>query len=336
MAWAPLIDQRALSPDGPEDCFETCLASVLQHLGHNITPQQILAAHAGVTDISVGLQLCAQFGLKGCAETQGSFNNNDKYAICLIHDNGYANPDVHGSFEHFIVVYAQDASNVYAFNPWGARDIAYPLSEFNPAYQAAILVPASANRAGDPVNPPSQGGAAVDTNSLVQAVIRQAWWGIGRGEPDAQGLSQYTSAAISGNVDQVVASLRDSPEGANWSNRLSAAVTGFGDLQNRVAALEQRPAGGVGPQGPPGPPGPQGLPGASITTSLTPPKTGLDVSSWLPSVTTWASLVATGATWAETVIGHNVSPAQAVTLTTILAAVARGATAVENALGAKK
>ena len=52
-----------------------------------------------------------------------------------------------GPFFHYIVVYGQDANNVYTANPWGARDIAYPLAQFNGAYIAGVVIPIAANTA---------------------------------------------------------------------------------------------------------------------------------------------------------------------------------------------
>lgn len=145
MTFFPLIDQRPLLPDGSEDCGEACVSAALQHLGHPVTPQQVLAVHAGVTSDTTILALVQQFGLKDCHATTGSFTNDDALAIVLIHDNEYANPDMPGEFEHWIVVYAQDAGGVWAMNPWGGRDIYYPLSEFNPAYIEAVVVPVAIN-----------------------------------------------------------------------------------------------------------------------------------------------------------------------------------------------
>src|ERR1039457_1626470 len=162
MSFSPLIDQRPLLPNGGTDCAEACLGMVLGHLGHSVDMAAILAYHNGVTDISVLLSMCAHFGLTGCYETTSGFDNNDKLVITLIHDNAYANPDVTGSFEHFIVVYDQPNGNsIQAVNPWGARDINYPDSVFNPAYIAGIVVPIAVNA----VTPtPTPGPSPITTN----------------------------------------------------------------------------------------------------------------------------------------------------------------------------
>lgn len=145
MSWTPLIDQRTLSPNGATDCGEACVAMVLQHLGHKVSAQQVLALRSGNSTVEELLWLLQHFGLQGCSIDTGGFDNNDKLAITLIHDNNNADPSVSGRFEHFIVVYAQDAAKVYCANPWGGRDIAYPLSQFNPAYMECIIIPVAAN-----------------------------------------------------------------------------------------------------------------------------------------------------------------------------------------------
>lgn len=128
---------------------------VLQHLGHNVSAQQVLTVRNSYIDDVGVLGLLQHFGLTGCSIDRGGFDNNDKLAICLIHDNNNADPSVTGSFEHFIVVYAQDANNVYCANPWGARDIAYPLSQFNPAYIDCVIIPIAQNTVTPPAPAPT-------------------------------------------------------------------------------------------------------------------------------------------------------------------------------------
>lgn len=152
MTFAPVLNQNNYSPDAPEDCFETCLGAVLQHLGHNVGVETILASHAGGTTLAQGLDLCAQFGLKGCSIDNGEFTNNNLLAICLFRDNDYSNPDSGGKLEHFGVVYEQDAASVSMMNPFDGLQV-YPLGEFNPAYLGCILVPVSENTAVAPPAP---------------------------------------------------------------------------------------------------------------------------------------------------------------------------------------
>jgi len=121
---------------------------VLQHLGHAVSVQQILAVHSSFTDIAEIENLCVQFGLAGTAITSGLFDTADHLAIALIHDNANADPSLAGPYYHYIVVYGQDASNVYAANPWGGRLATYPLSQFNPAYIAAVTIPINVNTVG--------------------------------------------------------------------------------------------------------------------------------------------------------------------------------------------
>lgn len=196
MSFNPLIDQRPLLPSGGTDCAEACLGMVLGHLGHPYNMQSILAYHNGVTSTQTLLQMCAHFGLTGCTQINGGFDNNDKLVIALIHDNSYANPDVHGAFEHFIVVYDQPNGNsVQAANPWGARDINYPDSVFNPAYMGGIVIPVKANTVqGDVMN---QGQAT----AIAAMIIRL---GDDVGDPRPADWSPLATAVLNGDTTAVI------------------------------------------------------------------------------------------------------------------------------------
>ena len=172
MTWSPLIDQRTLNPEGNEDCGEACTAMVLEHLGHNVNPQDLLALHYGPTDENEMLAFCTDFGLTGCYLTSTGFDNNDKLVMALIHDNGNADPDVSGQYLHWIVVYGQDAQNVYCANPWGGRDIAYPLAQFNPAYIAGIVIPISQNTVTQPVPAPAPSPLPQEGADLLATISR--------------------------------------------------------------------------------------------------------------------------------------------------------------------
>lgn len=179
MTFSPLIDQRPLIPSGSSDCFEASLGMVLQHLGHNVSMAEILAVQASFTDIAVGLDVCIHFGLQGCYITGSGFDNVDKLVIALFHDNSNANPDVAGPFEHYGVVYDQPGGNsVQMANPWGARDINYPDSVFNPAYIAAIVIPVSINTEGAAMTP----AELQNFNSLAAAVVAN------KNQSDARGV----------------------------------------------------------------------------------------------------------------------------------------------------
>ena len=167
MSFAPLIDQRPLIPAGSTDCGEACVAMVLQHLGHNVSVQDVLAQHYSYTDIQEVQALLIHFGIVGTSIISGGFSNADSLVIALIHDNNYANPDRSGPNEHYIVVYGQDAANVYTANPWGARDIAYPLSQFNPAYIAGVVIPIAANTVSAPVAPALPAPVANGVNDMT-------------------------------------------------------------------------------------------------------------------------------------------------------------------------
>lgn len=172
MSFSPLLDQRPLIPNGSTDCGEACTWMVLNHLGHAVNIRDILAQHSSYTDIAEVQNLLIHFGLKGTSIIGGGFDNNDKLIIALIHDDAYANPARNGPYEHYIVVYGQDNHNVYTANPWGGRDIAYPLAQFNAAYIAAVVIPVSANQpapapAPQPIGfPPTLGGRFVPVSQM--------------------------------------------------------------------------------------------------------------------------------------------------------------------------
>ena len=111
-----------------------------------------------------------------------------------------------------------------------------------------------------------KGAASMDRN-VVQAIVRMGWWGIGRGEPTADTLVAYTNAAMnSGDVDGVIARLRDSPEGGAWANNSAVAANGFAALAARVTALEQKT------------PAPAPAPGPAPTPTTLPNAAGLEAA----------------------------------------------------------
>ena len=286
MSFAPLIDQRPLVPQGAEDCGEASLGMCLGNLGHGVNMAAILNDHNGVTDISTLLNMCSTFGLKGCYEISGGFDNNDKLVIALIHDNAYADPAAGGPYEHYIVIYAQDAGNVYAANPWGGDLKTYPLSEFNPAYIAGIVIPRSANTVGAPAPAPAPkpGGSTVASNlSASEAVALELMADLimlGRelGQPD---LDAAAGELSSGDLQTRVQWLESVPEAKNRKGVLDWLVSNLTDGNGGVAparlvaalgiaAAAQGPKGDKGDPGPVGPQGPQGIPGVSGTGASAP------------------------------------------------------------------
>lgn len=243
MTYGPCIDQRSLSPFGSEDCGESCIASVLQHLGHNVTAQQVLSHHAGATSLPDMVGLAQQFGLKGVTLTSGGFTNNDALAICLIHDNAYADPAANGQYEHYIVVYAQDSNNVYAMNPWGGTLKTYPLSQFNPAYQDAIVIPISINTVG-PASATGETEMALsaDMKNGLAVLASIACLGRERGAIDGQ-----FAGSIGDNGENFVEGLQSiamSKESGDWFTtirEIPTLVQQIAALQAEVTALKAAP-----------------------------------------------------------------------------------------------
>ncbi len=214
MTYGPLVDQRPLIPNGSEDCFESCLYSVLVHLGHSVDIHTILADHNGATDTATALRMCLDFGLKGVTLTQGGFDNNDKIVIALFHDDVYAEPNSGGPFEHYSVVYTQDILNVYMMNPFGGRLETVPLTKFNPASIAALVIPVTANR-GDTLN--------LNTKLAFTRLAYLACLGREPGGNPREDLGRASAIADDGsNVDTVISQIADSPEAVSWRAHLHA------------------------------------------------------------------------------------------------------------------
>jgi len=242
-SWWPLIDQRYLVPNGTSDCFETCLAAILQHIGKPSSTRAILAVHSGDTEEQTGLAMCLRFGLTGCQIIPaGAIDTSQHLLIALIHDDTNANPDLHGAFNHYVVVYDATPGWVQCFNPWGARDIGYPRRQFEAAYQGGITVPHSNQRGGD---------AMADTAAMkiAHAFVELAYDSIGHRGPDDQGRAYWIDQADKA-MDPAVASwdaLRDvlvamRPAGGEFATDMTRdlareSVSAAGDPSGLISAL---------------------------------------------------------------------------------------------------
>lgn len=244
MSFSPLIDQRPLIPSGSSDCGEACVAMVLQHLGHDVSVQQVLALHSSFTDISEIQALLIHFGIKGTSIIGGGFDNNDKLVIALFHDDNYANPSSTGKNSHYGVVYDQPNNNsVQMANPWGARDINYPDSQFNPAYIAAVVVPIAANTVapliGEVMTP--QQATAVGEALFALAGYEDL---LDRNDETTASVSGWGStlgaAILSGDINAVrtvVNQFIGATETVSKIAQRDAALTGFAPLKAQVAGL---------------------------------------------------------------------------------------------------